>query len=80
MVREESMYRLVCPEFQFDFIYEYASPALKAKVRNPVSETTRVRRKTETDCTHGRRVSDILLTRKDIRLNYFLKVHTLGVS
>jgi hypothetical protein len=27
---EESMYCLVCPEFQFDFIYEYASPVLKA--------------------------------------------------
>ncbi len=30
---EESMYCLVCPEFQFDFIYEYASPALKVELR-----------------------------------------------
>jgi hypothetical protein len=30
---EESMYCLVCPDFQFDFIYEYASPALKAELR-----------------------------------------------
>jgi hypothetical protein len=30
---EESMYCLSCPEFQFDFIYEYASPALKLELR-----------------------------------------------
>jgi hypothetical protein len=30
---EESMYCLVCPEFQFDFIYEYASPTLKVELR-----------------------------------------------
>jgi hypothetical protein len=30
---EESMYCLSCPEFQFDFIYEYASPALKVELR-----------------------------------------------
>jgi hypothetical protein len=30
---EESMYCLVCPEFQFDFIYEYASSALKVELR-----------------------------------------------
>jgi hypothetical protein len=30
---EESMYCLSCREFQFDFIYEYASPALKVEVR-----------------------------------------------
>ena len=27
---EENMYCLVCPEFQFDIIYEYAPPALNA--------------------------------------------------
>jgi hypothetical protein len=30
---EESMYCLSCPEFQFDFIYEYATSALKAELR-----------------------------------------------
>jgi hypothetical protein len=30
---EESMYCLSCPAFQFDFIYEYASPALKVELR-----------------------------------------------
>jgi hypothetical protein len=30
---EESMHCLSCPEFQFDFIYEYASPALKVELR-----------------------------------------------
>jgi hypothetical protein len=30
---EESMYCLSCPEFQFDFIYEYASLALKVELR-----------------------------------------------
>jgi hypothetical protein len=29
---EESMHCLSCPEFQFDFIYEYASPALKVEL------------------------------------------------
>jgi hypothetical protein len=27
------MYCLSCPAFQFDFIYEYASPALKVDLR-----------------------------------------------
>jgi hypothetical protein len=30
---EESMYCLSCPAFQFDFIYEYASPALTVELR-----------------------------------------------
>jgi hypothetical protein len=30
---EESMHCLSCSEFQFDFIYEYASPALKVELR-----------------------------------------------
>jgi hypothetical protein len=30
---EESMYRLVCPNSQFDFIYQYASPALKVELQ-----------------------------------------------
>jgi hypothetical protein len=29
---EESMYCLSCPEFQFDFIYEYASSALSVEL------------------------------------------------
>jgi hypothetical protein len=40
---EESMHCLSCPEFQFDFIYEYASPALKVELlehsRGDQSET-----------------------------------------
>jgi hypothetical protein len=30
---EHIMYCLVCPEFQFDFIYEYTPPALKVELR-----------------------------------------------
>jgi hypothetical protein len=30
---EESVYCLACPGFQFEFIYEYASPALKEDLR-----------------------------------------------
>jgi hypothetical protein len=30
---EESVHCLSCPEFQFDFIYEYASPTLKVELR-----------------------------------------------
>ncbi len=30
---EESMYCLSCSEFEFDFIYEYASPTLKVELR-----------------------------------------------
>jgi hypothetical protein len=30
---EESMYCWVCPEFQLDYIYEYASPVLKVELR-----------------------------------------------
>jgi hypothetical protein len=71
---EESMYCLVCPEFQFDFIYEYASPALKAKVRNLVSrddqsETEKLRQIVRMDDWRVSRHFDF--TRKDIRLNYF---------
>jgi hypothetical protein len=44
---EESMYCLSCPEFQFDFIYEYASPALKVELRklsrDDQSETEKVK-------------------------------------
>mgnify|MGYP002811062088 CR=1 FL=1 len=44
---EESMYCLSCPEFQFDFIYEYASLALKVELRklsrNDQSETEKVK-------------------------------------
>jgi hypothetical protein len=40
---EESMYRLVCPEFQFEYIYGYASPALRAALRK-LSPMTRTRR------------------------------------
>jgi hypothetical protein len=44
---EESMYCLSSPEFQFDFIYEYASPALKVELRklsrDDQSETEKVK-------------------------------------
>jgi hypothetical protein len=44
---EESMYCLSCPEFQFDFIYEYASLALKVELRklsrNDQSETKKLK-------------------------------------
>jgi hypothetical protein len=44
---EESMYCLSCPEFQFDFIYEYASLALKVELRklsrNDQSETGKLK-------------------------------------
>jgi hypothetical protein len=44
---EESMYCLSCPEFQFDFIYEYASPALKVELcklsRDDQSEIDRLK-------------------------------------
>jgi hypothetical protein len=44
---EESMYCLSRPEFQFDFIYEYASPALKVELRklsrDAQSETDKVK-------------------------------------
>jgi hypothetical protein len=43
---EESMYCLSCLEFQFDFIYEYASPVLKVELRklsrDDQSETERL--------------------------------------
>jgi hypothetical protein len=70
---EESMYCLVCPEFQFDFIYEYASPALKVELRKITqydeSETEKLRQIVRMD---DRRVSRHFdFTRKDIRMNYF---------
>ena len=41
------MHCLPCPEFQFDFIYEYASPALKVELRklsrNDQSETEKLK-------------------------------------
>jgi hypothetical protein len=44
---EESMYCLSRPEFQFDFIYEYASPGLKVELRklsrNDQSETDKLK-------------------------------------
>jgi hypothetical protein len=44
---EESMYCLSCPTFQFDFIYEYASLALKLELRklsrNDQSETEKLK-------------------------------------
>jgi hypothetical protein len=30
---EESMYCLVCPDFEYDYVYGYASPTLKAELR-----------------------------------------------
>jgi hypothetical protein len=50
---EESMYCLSCPEFQFDFIYEYASPALKVELRklsrDEQSEAEKVKEIVRTD-------------------------------
>jgi hypothetical protein len=70
---EEIMYCLVCPEFQFDFIYEYASPALKVELRkfsrDDQSETEKL---TQIVRMEDRLVSQHFnFTRKVIRMNYF---------
>jgi hypothetical protein len=70
---EESMYCLVCPEFQFDFIYEYASPALKVELRkltrDDQSETEKLKQVVRMEDRLVSRHFDF--TRKDIRMNYF---------
>jgi hypothetical protein len=70
---EESMYCLVCPEFQFDFIYEYASPTLKVEVRkisrDDQSEMGKLRQIVRMEDWRVSRHFDF--TRKDIRMNYF---------
>jgi hypothetical protein len=70
---EESMYRLVRPEFQFDFIYESASPALKVELRklsgDNQSETGMLNQIVRMDDWRVSRHFDF--TRKDIRTNYF---------
>jgi hypothetical protein len=70
---EESMYCLVCPEFQFDFIYEYASPTLKVELRklsrDDQSETQKLNQIVRMDNSRVSRHFDF--TRKDIRMNYF---------
>jgi hypothetical protein len=70
---EESMYCLVCPEFQFDFIYEYASPALKMELRklsrDDQSETEKLKQIVRMEDWLVSRHFDF--TRKDIRMNYF---------
>jgi hypothetical protein len=70
---EESMYCLACPEFQFDFIYEYASPALKVELRklsrDDQSETEKLKQVVRMEDRLVSRHFDF--TRKDIRMNYF---------
>jgi hypothetical protein len=70
---EESMYCLVCPEFRYDFIYEYASPALKGEVRklsrDDQNETEILKQIVRMDNWRVSRHFDF--TRKDIRMNYF---------
>jgi hypothetical protein len=67
---EESMYCLSCPEFQFDFIYEYASPALKVALcklsRHDESETEKLQQIV--------RMEDWLVTQRfDFCRNYIRK-------
>jgi hypothetical protein len=67
---EESMYCLSCREFQFDFIYEYASPALKVEVRklyrDDQSETKKLKQIVRMDDWLVSRRFDFV--RKDIRM------------
>jgi hypothetical protein len=70
---EENMYCLVCPEFQFDFIYEHASPTLKVELRklsrDDQSEMGKLKQIVRMDDWRVSRHFDF--TRKDIRMNYF---------
>ena len=71
---EESVHCcLPCPEFSFDYIYEYASPALKVELRklssDDQSETGMLKHIVRIDDWRVARHFD--LTRKDIRMNYF---------
>jgi hypothetical protein len=70
---EESVYCLVCPEFQFDFIYEYASPALKVELRklsrDDQSETEKLKQIVRMEDWRVSR--HFVFTRMDIRINYF---------
>jgi hypothetical protein len=70
---EESMYCLVCSEFQFDFIYEYASPTLKVELRklsrDDQSETEKLKQIVRMESWRVSRHFEF--TRKDIRMNYF---------
>jgi hypothetical protein len=72
-LEEESMYCLVRTEFNFDFIYEYASPALKVELRklsgDNQSETGMLNQIVRMDDWRVSRHFDF--TRKDIRMNYF---------
>jgi hypothetical protein len=67
---EESMYCLSCPEFQFDFIYEYATPALKVELRqlsqDAESETEKLKQIVRFDDWLVARRFDFV--RKDIRI------------
>jgi hypothetical protein len=64
------MYCLSCPEFQFDFIYEYASPALKVEQRqlsqDDESETEKLKQIVRLDDWLVSRRFDFV--RKDIRI------------
>jgi hypothetical protein len=70
---EASMYCLVCLEFQFDFLYEYASPTLEMKLRklsrDDQSETGKLKKIVRMEDWRVSRHFDF--TRKDIRMNYF---------
>jgi hypothetical protein len=70
---EESVYCLVCPEFQFDFIYEYASPALKVELRklsrDDQSETEKLKQIVRMEDWRVSR--HFVFTRMDIRINCF---------
>jgi hypothetical protein len=70
---EESMYCLVCPDFQFDYIYENAPRLLKVELRklsrDDQSETGILKHIVRMDDWRVSRHFDF--TRKDIRLNYF---------
>jgi hypothetical protein len=68
---EESMYCLSCATFQFDFIYEYASPALKVELRklsrDDMSETEKLK--------HIVRMHDWLVSQRfDFVRNYIRKM------
>jgi hypothetical protein len=70
--RREYVLLGMSPEFQFEFIYEYASPALKVALRSyPLMTGTSWN--AETYCAYGRLsgISALTFTRKDIRMNYF---------
>jgi hypothetical protein len=65
---EESLYCLVCPEFEFDFILGY-EVELRKLSRDDQSETGQLKQIVRTDDWRVSRHFDF--TRKGIRMNYF---------